>query len=93
MRCMGLIPLFCTILPLAHEWKRQALKNIDMKLFVSLTVWMVLLVLCWPLAILLIVLYPIIWLILLPFRILGWGVTLSLSMITALFMLPFARLR
>ena len=64
-----------------------------MKLFTSLVVWMILLVLCWPFAILLLLLYPLVWLILLPFRLLGWGITFSLSMIGALFMLPFSRLR
>lgn len=76
-----------------HGDGMQDLKNIDMKLFISLAVWMILFILCWPLAILLLLLYPLIWLVLLPFRILGWGITFSLSMITALFMLPFARLR
>ncbi len=67
--------------------------NMDMRLFISLTVWMILLALCWPLAILLLLLYPFIWLVLLPLRLLGWGVTLSLSMIAAVFMLPFALLK
>lgn len=64
-----------------------------MKLFISLTVWAILLVLCWPLAILLLLLYPFIWLILLPFRLLGVGVTWSLAIIGALFILPFSLLR
>ncbi len=64
-----------------------------MRTFTALVMWAILFVLCWPLAILLLLLYPLIWLILLPFRLLGFGVTLTLSMIFALFMLPFALLR
>ena len=37
--------------------------------------WLILLVLCWPLAILALVLYPFVWLLLLPFRLVGIAVT------------------
>lgn len=50
--------------------------------------WLILLVICWPLAVLLLFLYPLIWLILLPFRILGFAVEGVFSFIRALFMLP-----
>jgi len=50
--------------------------------------WLILLVLCWPLALLAIILYPIIWLILLPFRILGIAVHGVLALIKAVIMLP-----
>ena len=33
--------------------------------------WLILLIFCWPLALIALILYPIVWLILLPFRILG----------------------
>lgn len=59
----------------------------------NLVLWAILFVLCWPLALLLLVLYPIIWLILLPFRLLGLGVTLTLSMIAAVFLFPFTLLK
>ena len=48
----------------------------------------ILLVLCWPVALIALVLYPIVWLLLLPFRIVGitvWGV---LELIKAIFLLP-----
>ncbi len=48
----------------------------------------ILMVLCWPLAILVLVLYPLIWLVLLPFRILGFAVGGVLEFIRALFLLP-----
>lgn len=50
--------------------------------------WCVLLVLCWPLALAALVLYPIVWLVLLPFRILGFAVDGVLELIKAIFMLP-----
>jgi hypothetical protein len=50
--------------------------------------WLVLLVLCWPLALLALVLYPLIWLLLLPFRLLGIAVDGAFALVRALFMLP-----
>lgn len=50
--------------------------------------WLVLLVLCWPLAILALVLYPIVWLVLLPFRLLGMAVEGVFALVRALFLLP-----
>jgi len=52
-----------------------------------------LLVTCWPLALLALVLYPVIWLVLLPFRIVGIAVSGVMEFITALFMLPARILR
>lgn len=54
----------------------------------SFLVWMVLLVLCWPLALLALVLYPIVWLLLLPFRIVGIAVGGVLALIAAIIFLP-----
>lgn len=50
--------------------------------------WFILLVLCWPLAVAFLFLYPIIWLLLLPFRIVGITIEALFSFIRALFMLP-----
>lgn len=50
--------------------------------------WCILLVLCWPLAIVALVLYPIIWLVLLPFRIVGIAVGGAFDLVAALFSLP-----
>lgn len=50
--------------------------------------WLVLLILCWPLALLALILYPLVWLLLLPFRILGIAVEGVLQFLRALFMLP-----
>jgi len=53
----------------------------------------ILLVLCWPLALLALVLYPIIWLILLPFRLVGIAVTGAFELVTAIFLFPVRILR
>lgn len=50
--------------------------------------WLILLFFCWPLAILVLVLYPLIWLLLLPFRILGFAVEGVLQFAKGLFLLP-----
>ena len=54
----------------------------------SFIVWLILLFFCWPLAILALIFYPVVWLFLLPFRILGFAVEGVLELIRALFMLP-----
>lgn len=50
--------------------------------------WVFLLFVCWPLALLAIVLYPIVWLLLLPFRILGIAVEGVLELVKAVIFLP-----
>lgn len=54
----------------------------------SFLVWLVVLFLCWPLALLALVLYPIIWLLLLPFRLIGIGVQGVFELLRAVVMLP-----
>ena len=50
--------------------------------------WLILLILCWPIAIAFVLLYPLFWLLSLPFRILGFAVDGVLQFIKALFLLP-----
>lgn len=50
--------------------------------------WLLLLFLCWPLALLALVLYPVIWLLMLPFRLLGIGVEAVFELLRAIVMLP-----
>jgi hypothetical protein len=50
--------------------------------------WLLLLVVCWPLALLALVLYPLVWLLLLPFRILGFAVEGVLALLRAILFLP-----
>jgi hypothetical protein len=55
--------------------------------------WCILFVICWPLALLALVLYPLIWLLLLPFRIVGIAVGGVLDLVKALMFLPGRLLR
>ena len=50
--------------------------------------WCILLVLCWPLALLALLVYPLAWLLLLPLRLVGIAVSGVLSLIAAVIMLP-----
>ncbi|WP_243324360.1 MULTISPECIES: hypothetical protein [Geothrix] len=50
--------------------------------------WLILLVVCWPLALLALILYPLVWLLLLPFRLLGFAVEGVFGLIKGLFLLP-----
>ncbi len=50
--------------------------------------WLFLLFICWPLALLALLLYPIIWLLLIPFRILGFAVEGVLALVKAIIFLP-----
>lgn len=55
--------------------------------------WCILLVLCWPLALLALVLYPIVWLLLLPFRLVGIAVGGVFDLLGAIIGLPARVLR
>jgi len=55
---------------------------------IKFLLWCILLVLCWPLALLALVLYPIIWLLLLPFRLVGIAVGAVLDLVWAIVTLP-----
>ena len=55
---------------------------------VKFLLWCILLVLCWPLALLALVLYPFVWLLLLPFRLLGIAITGVFELLRALIFLP-----
>ena len=55
--------------------------------------WIILFILCWPLALLALVIYLFVWLLLLPFRIVGIAVDGVLGLLSALFLLPVRLLR
>lgn len=50
--------------------------------------WLILLVLCWPLALLALVLYPFVWLLMLPFRLVGITVDAVFRLLKAILLLP-----
>jgi hypothetical protein len=55
---------------------------------VKFLLWCILFVMCWPLALVALVLYPIIWLFLLPFRVVGIAVGGALALVWAIVVLP-----
>jgi hypothetical protein len=55
---------------------------------IKFLLWLLLLVVCWPLALLALVLYPLVWLLALPFRLVGITVDALFHFIRAIFMLP-----
>jgi hypothetical protein len=58
------------------------------KTVVKLLLWLILLFFCWPLALVALVLYPLVWLLLLPFRIVGIAVEGALELVWAVVTLP-----
>jgi hypothetical protein len=55
--------------------------------------WLLLLIVCWPLALLALILYPIVWLLLLPFRLLGIAVEGVFELLRSILLLPARVLR
>ena len=60
----------------------------DMRGFTGLILWLILLVLCWPLALVALVLYPFLWLLLLPLRLVGITVDAVFELLKAILFLP-----
>jgi hypothetical protein len=60
---------------------------------VGFLVWLVVLLCCWPLAILALILYPVVWLLLLPFRLVGIAVEGVLELVKSIILLPARVLR
>ena len=59
-----------------------------MKTLIALFLWCLLLLFCWPLALLVVVLFPLVWLLCLPFRLAYWILEGALSLIRGLLLLP-----
>lgn len=55
---------------------------------IKFLLWLILLVLCWPLALLALLLYPIVWLLALPFRLVGITVSAVFELLRAIITLP-----
>ncbi|MCC6860000.1 MAG: hypothetical protein IT158_15640 [Bryobacterales bacterium] len=60
---------------------------------VKFLLWLILLVLCWPLALAALVLYPFVWLLLLPFKLVGIAVGGVLALVWAVVTLPLRLVR
>ena len=59
----------------------------------KIILWLLLLLFCWPLALIVLVLYPIIWLLLLPFRLVGIAVDVVFDLLKTILKLPARILR
>jgi hypothetical protein len=60
---------------------------------VKFLLWCILLILCWPLALVALVLYPLVWLVLLPFRVVGIAVGGALELVSSIILLPVRMMR
>jgi hypothetical protein len=60
---------------------------------IKFLLWCMLFILCWPVALLALVLYPLVWLVLLPFRLVGIAVGGALELVSAIIFLPARLLR
>jgi hypothetical protein len=60
---------------------------------IKFLLWLILLVICWPLALLALLLYPIVWILLLPFRFIGITVSAVLDLFKSVITLPARVLR
>lgn len=60
---------------------------------IKFLLWCILFVLCWPLALAALFLYPIVWLLLLPFRLVGIAVGGALELVSAIIFLPVRLIR
>lgn len=56
--------------------------------FIGLLIWLALFVLCWPLALLALVMWPLVWLLTLPFRLIGLSVEAVFALLKAVLFLP-----
>jgi hypothetical protein len=61
----------------------------SMKTLLAILLWFVLFALCWPLALFLLFALPVIWLLLLPFKIIGFSIEMIFKLIRSILMLPF----
>jgi hypothetical protein len=60
---------------------------------IKFILWCILFVLCWPLALLALIAYPLVWLLLLPFRLVGIAVGGALELVSGIIFLPARLLR
>jgi hypothetical protein len=82
--------------PVARHWRGHILPRHTAAFFpddpecgvLNFLIWLMLLCVCWPLALLALFLYPTAWLVLLPFRLLGIGVDAVFALLRAIVMLP-----
>ncbi len=64
-----------------------------MRTFLAVVLWCLLLVCCWPIALLVLFLFPLVWLLLLPFRIVGFTLEVIFKLVGAILLFPFRMVR
>ncbi len=67
--------------------------EVETDIMIKFLLWCILLVLCWPLALLALIAYPFVWLLLIPFRIVGIAVGGVLELVSAIIFLPVRLVR
>ncbi len=60
-----------------------------MRTFLALVLWCLLFIICWPVALIMLFLFPLVWLLLLPFRIVGFTLEVVFNIIKGVLLLPF----
>ena len=60
-----------------------------MRTLIGILLWFILLAICWPLALLMIFIFPLLWILLLPFKILGFTLGLVFKIIEGIILFPF----
>ena len=78
---------------LIREPLARRIRNPKWVIVFTFILWCILFVLCWPLALVALVLYPVLWLILLPFRVAGIAVGGALTLVWAIVTLPLRVIR
>jgi hypothetical protein len=73
-----------------HVWFGD---SVEVDVMAKFLLWCILLVICWPLALLAVIAYPFVWLLLLPFRIVGIAVGGVLELVSAIIFLPVRMVR
>ena len=76
------------MVPDSNIFPRLCVSRVWRQKTVKFLLWCILLVICWPVAIAALVLYPLIWLLLLPFRLVGIAVEGALGLVWAVVTLP-----
>jgi hypothetical protein len=77
----------------AMELGADFLRRLRTYIMLTFLLWCVLFIVSWPLALLALVLYPVVWLLLLPFRIVGIAVGGALALVSAIIFLPVRIIR
>lgn len=72
-----------------------ALENqtLTMRTFLALVLWCLLFVICWPIALIMLFLFPFIWLLMLPFRIVGFTIDVIFNLIKGILLFPFRMMK